>query len=62
MIINQNINKAKLVFVKDASLYFTNGGHEHRRREIVITSANHESERSEAWKSSTASEGGIYKT
>ena len=38
-----------LVFVKDASLYFTNSGHECRRREIVIASA------------ATASEGAIYK-
>ena len=36
-----------LVFGKDASLYFTNLGHERQRREIVITSAKHEAERSE---------------
>ena len=35
-----------IVFVKDASLYFTNPGHERRRREI-LTSAKHEAERSE---------------
>ena len=48
-----------LVFVKDASLYLTNHSHERRRREIVITSAKHEAERSEA--STTAMEGAIYK-
>ena len=36
-----------IVFVKDASLYFTNHGHEGRRRMIVITSAKHEAECSE---------------
>ena len=36
----------KLVFVKVASLYFTS--HERRRREIVITRAKHEAERSQA--------------
>ena len=35
-----------LVFVKDASLYFTNHGHEPRRRELAITSVKHEAERS----------------
>ena len=35
-----------LVFVKDTSLYFTNHGHERRSREIVITNAKHEVERS----------------
>ena len=48
-----------IVFVKDASLYFTKCGHERRRREIAITSAKYEAERSE---SNTASEGAIYKT
>ena len=43
--------------VKDALLYFTNCGHEHRRREIVLTSVKQEAERSEA-----ASEGALYKT
>ena len=37
-----------LVFVIDASLYFTNRGHARRRRKIVILSAKHEAERSEA--------------
>ena len=45
-----------LVFVKDASFYFTSRGHDCRRREIVITSAKHEAERT------IASEGAIYKT
>ena len=36
-----------IVFVKDASLYFTIRGRERRRREIVITSAKHKAERSE---------------
>ena len=44
-----------LVFVKDTSLSFTKYGH---RREIVITSEKHETERSEA----TVSEGAIHKT
>ena len=48
---------AGTVFVKDASLYFTNRGHKHRRREIAITSAKHEAERNED--STTASEGAI---
>ena len=34
----------EIVFVKDASLYFTK--RDHVRREIVITSAKHEAERS----------------
>ena len=38
-----------VVFVKDASLYFTNRGHKRRRREIVITSVKHGAERS-YWK------------
>ena len=54
--------KQKLVFVKDASLFFTNRSHKRRRGEIVIMSAKHEAERSEAWNSTTASEGAIYKT
>ena len=44
---NAEIAFQTLVFVKDASLYFTNPSHERRRREIVITSAKHEAERSE---------------
>ena len=54
-----------LVFVKDASLYFTNRGHERQRREIVITSAKHEAETSAAYLNSTTESegaGAIYKT
>ena len=36
----------KLIFVKDASLYLTNRGHDRWRRKIVM-SAKHEAERSE---------------
>ena len=50
------VSNKQLVFVKDASLYFTSRGYEHRRREIVIASAKHETERS------NASEDAIYKT
>ena len=40
----------KLVFVKDASLFFTNRGHKCRRREIVTRAQN-----------TSANEGAIYK-
>ena len=43
-----------LVFVEDASLYFTKRDHERRRLQIVITSAER--------KSTAASEGAIHKT
>ena len=49
-----------IVFVKDASRYITSRGHERRRRDIVITSAKHEAERSE--NNTSTSEGAIYKT
>ena len=48
--------RAMLVFVKDASLYLLTTATTAERREIVITSAKHESERS-----TTASESAIYK-
>ena len=40
------------IFVKDASLYFTNSGHDRRMHEIVIVSA---------WNNTATSEGTIYK-
>ena len=50
-----NVALLIIVFVKDASLYFTS--HEHRRHEIVVTSAKHKAECS-----TNANEGAIYKT
>ena len=42
----QNSNCGNKIFVKEASLFFTKRDYERRRREIVITSAKHEAERS----------------